>query len=41
MASDVRQRPESVVLHLEEPIGVVEWFREAHERHRAELLGSH
>jgi len=41
VARNVRQRPESVVLDLEEPIGVVEWFREADERHRAKWPGSH
>ena len=34
MPLDVRQRAEAVVLQLEQPIGMVEGVREAHERHR-------
>jgi hypothetical protein len=38
---DVCEGAEPVVLHLEDPVGMIEWFGEANERHRAERLGRH
>jgi hypothetical protein len=41
MAGDVRQRAEAVVLHLEEPVGMVERLGDADEGHWAGWLGNH
>jgi hypothetical protein len=39
MPVGVCERSKSVVLHLEDPVGVIEGLGLANERHRAEWLG--